>query len=58
MGHYKPANYKGDLMKRKVWKKWNTYFDETTIKAPMRTIYFKYQKKIKEFKENQKEAKI
>ncbi|KAG8237418.1 hypothetical protein J437_LFUL017525 [Ladona fulva] len=33
MPNMAPANSKKDPRKRKQWKKWNTYFDENTIKA-------------------------
>jgi len=38
-----PENSKKDPTKRKLWKKYNTYFDESTIK-----VYESHFKKIKE----------
>jgi len=38
-----PANSKKDTTKRKLWKKYNTYFDESTIK-----VYENHFKTIKE----------
>ncbi|KAL1140168.1 hypothetical protein AAG570_000100, partial [Ranatra chinensis] len=34
MSNLTPANSKKDPTKRKTWKKYNTYFDESTIKLP------------------------
>ncbi|KAL4154235.1 hypothetical protein QTP88_002062 [Uroleucon formosanum] len=39
-----PANSKKDTTKRKLWKKYNTYFDESTIKV--------YENHFKTMKEN------
>uniref|UniRef100_A0A1B6KVX7 Large ribosomal subunit protein mL66 n=1 Tax=Graphocephala atropunctata TaxID=36148 RepID=A0A1B6KVX7_9HEMI len=55
MGKLKPPKANIDPTKRDQWKKFNTYFDETTIKPPKLFLHMKYKKKVEDFKKSQVE---
>uniref|UniRef100_A0A1B6GA39 Large ribosomal subunit protein mL66 n=1 Tax=Cuerna arida TaxID=1464854 RepID=A0A1B6GA39_9HEMI len=55
MGKFKPPKADTNPSHRNQWKKFNTYFDETTIKPPKLFLYMKYKQKIEDFKKNQAE---
>lgn len=55
MGRFKPANSHCDPKVRPDWKKWNTYYDETTIKPPRIFLAMKYTKKAQDFINSKKQ---